>query len=105
MIKSLLETKGGTRVLNKDSLAFQSFTDNINLVESVSSNGLFTWSNKRGGEAPVACTLDRFMISEELVLINREIRAPVLPFGGSNHSLIQLEIKGIDFPRNRPFIF
>jgi len=50
MIKSLLEKKGGTRVLNKDSLTFQSFSVNMNLVESDSSKGLFTWNNKRGGE-------------------------------------------------------
>lgn len=65
MIKSLSEKKGGTIVLNKDSLAFQSFTDNKNLVESDSSNGFFTWNNKRGGEALVASKLDGFMISEE----------------------------------------
>ena len=82
MIKSLSEKKGRTRVLNKDSLAFQSFTDNMNLVESDSSNGLFTWNNKRGGEALVASKLDRFMISEELMFLNSEITARVLPFGG-----------------------
>ena len=53
MIKSLSEKKGGTRVLNKDSLAFQSFIDNMKLVDSKVSNGLFTWNNKRGGEAQV----------------------------------------------------
>lgn len=33
MIKSISEKKGGTKVLNKDSLAFQSFIDNMNLVD------------------------------------------------------------------------
>eukprot|EP00253_Pinus_taeda_P032141 PITA_32141 len=102
MIKSLSEKKGGT--LNKDS-AFQSFTDNMKLVDSESDNGLFTWNNKRGGEALVASKLDRFMILEELMLLNREITVRVLPFGGSDHWPIQLEIKGIDSPRNRPFRF
>ena len=46
--------KGGTRTLNQDSLAFQIFMDNMKLVDLDSSNGLFTWNNKRGGEYQVA---------------------------------------------------
>ena len=57
----------------------------MKLVDSESGNGLFTWNNKRGGEALVASRLDRFMISEELMLIDKEIIARVLPFGGSDH--------------------
>jgi len=105
MIKSVSEKNGGTRVLNKDSLAFQKFIDNMNLVESDSNNGLFTWNNKRGVEALVVSKLDRFMILEELMFLNSEITARVLPFGGSDHWPIRLEIKGIDSPRNKPFRF
>lgn len=77
----------------------------MNLVESYSSNGLFRWNNKIGCEAQAASKLDRFMISKELMFLNSEITARVLPFGGSDHWLIQLEINGIDSPRNRPFRF
>jgi len=63
MIKSLSEKKGGTRTLSKDSLAFQTFIDNMKLVDTDMSNGLFTWNNKRGGESQVASKLDRFIIS------------------------------------------
>ena len=51
MIKSLSEKKGGTRVLKKDSSAFQAFMENLKLDDSDSENVLFTWNNKRGGEA------------------------------------------------------
>lgn len=51
MIKSLSEKKGGTRVQIKDFLKFQSFTDTMKLVDIVTSNGIFTWNNKRGGES------------------------------------------------------
>ena len=54
MIKSLSEKKGGTRTLSKDSLEFQTFIDNMKLVDTDMSNGLFTWNNKRGGEVQVA---------------------------------------------------
>eukprot|EP00253_Pinus_taeda_P005056 PITA_05056 len=57
MIKSLSEKKGGTRTLNKYSLAFQTFLDTMKLVDIDLSNGLFTWNNRRGGEYLVASKL------------------------------------------------
>ena len=105
MIKSLLEKKGGTRTLNKDSLAFQTFMDSMKLVDIVSSNGLFTWNNKRGGESLVASKLDRFIISEDLMLNNKEMATSILPFRGSDHWPVQLEVRGIGTPKNIPFRF
>eukprot|EP00253_Pinus_taeda_P030070 PITA_30070 len=103
MIKSLSKKKGGTRIKSKDSLAFQTFTDNMKLVDIVTSNGLFTWNNKRGGESQVASNLDRFMISKDLILIDKEMTARVLPFRGLDP--VQLEVQGIGTPRNKPFRF
>ena len=57
----------------------------MKLVDIVTSNGIFTWNNKRGGESQVASKLDRFIISEDLMLIDNEMIARVLPFGGSDH--------------------
>eukprot|EP00253_Pinus_taeda_P032477 PITA_32477 len=105
MIKSLLEKEGGIRILSKDSLEFQTFIDNRSLVDTETNNGLFTWNNKREGESQVASKLDRFMILEDLMLTNKEIIEEVLPFGGSDHWPIQLEIKGMGILRNRPFKF
>lgn len=105
MIKSLSEKKGGTRIQSQDSLRFQSFTDIMKLVDITTSNGNFTWNNKRGGESQVASKLDRFMISEDLMLNNKEISAIILPFGGSYHWPIYLEVQSIGTPRNRPFRF
>eukprot|EP00253_Pinus_taeda_P027310 PITA_27310 len=105
MIKSLSKKRGGTRALSKDFIAFQTFTYNMNLVDSETSNGLFTWNNKRGGEAQVASKLDRFIISKDLMLIDKEITTRILPFGGSNHWPVQLDIKGIGTPKNRAFRF
>eukprot|EP00253_Pinus_taeda_P029450 PITA_29450 len=105
MIKSLSEKKGGTRTLNTNSLAFQAFMDSMKLVDIVSSNGLFTWNNKRGEDSQVASNLDRFIILEDLIINNKEIAASILPFGGSDHWPVQLEVKGIGTPNNRPFRF
>jgi len=49
----------------------------------------------------VASKLDRFIISEE----DKDIVVSVLPFGGSNHWPVQLDIQGIGKPNKRPFRF
>ena len=86
------EKKGGTRTLSKDSIAFQTFIDNMKLVDIDSSNGLFTWNNKRGGESQVTSKLDRFMILEDLMLIDKEMVVRIRPFGGLDHWSVQLEV-------------
>ena len=67
MIKSLSEKKGGTRSLVRDSIAFHNFINNMRLVDTETSNGIFTWNSKRGGVAQMASKLDRFIISEDLL--------------------------------------
>ena len=99
MIKSLSEKKGGTRTLSKDSIAFYNFIDNMKLVDTDTSNGLFTWNNKRGGESQVASKLDRFIISEDLMLTDKEMTMRILPFGGLHHCPVQLEVQCIGTPK------
>lgn len=70
----------------------------MKLVGIETNNGLFKWNNKRGGESHVASKLDRFIISEDLMLIDKEIIANVLPFGGSDHWPIKTDIQGIGTP-------
>jgi len=77
----------------------------MKLVDIVTSNGLFTWNNKIGGESQVATKLDRFIISKDFILNDKEMIARVLPFEGSDHWPVQLEVEGIGTPRNRPFRF
>lgn len=69
------------------------------------SNGTFTWYNKRGGESQVASRLDRFLMSKDLMLKDKDIAARVLPFAGLDQWLVQLENQGIGTPRNIPFRF
>jgi len=40
MTKSLMEKKGGTRTLGRDSVAFQNFITNMKLVDMETSNGI-----------------------------------------------------------------
>jgi len=75
MIKSLSEKKGGTRSLSKYSMAFQTFSNNIKLVDTNWNTGLFTWNNRRGGDSLVASNLDRFFMSENIMLDGKEVTA------------------------------
>lgn len=105
MIKSLTEKKGSTRTLGRDSISFQNFINNMILVDVVTINGTFTWTNKRGWASQFASKLDRFMVSEDLFLIGSYMSASILPFGGSDHWLVQLEATFMGTPTNRPFRF
>ena len=68
----------------------------MKLVDTEMNNGLFTWNNKRGGESRVASKLDKFIILEDLMLTDKEMIVRILPFGGSNHWPVQMEVQGID---------
>lgn len=103
MIASLSKKKFGTRSLDRDSIAFQNFINNMRLVDIETSNGIFTWNNKRGGESQVTSKLDRFIISEDLILTGLELSVIILPFGGSDHWHVQIEASFIGTPRNRHF--
>lgn len=77
----------------------------MKLVDAKTSNVIFTWNNNRGGVAQVASKLDRFIISEDLILLGLDLSAMILHFGGLDHWPIQLEASFIGTPRNRPFRF
>eukprot|EP00253_Pinus_taeda_P017284 PITA_17284 len=105
MIRSLTKKKGGTRKLGRDSISFQNFMDNMGLVDTETTNGTFTWNNKRGGASQAASKLDRFIISYDLFVKVLDMLASILPFGGSDHWYVQLEATFMGTPRNIPFRF
>ena len=68
MILTLEEKRGGKNYLEKDSAKFQELIENLRLVDIESGNGTYTWTNKRSGHQQIAWRLDRFLISETLLL-------------------------------------
>eukprot|EP00253_Pinus_taeda_P024975 PITA_24975 len=74
----------------------------MKLVDTKTRNGPFTWNNKRGGAAQVASKLDRFIISEDLILTSLDLSDLILPFGGLDRWPIQLEVSFIGTLRNIP---
>jgi len=53
----------------------------------------------------VASKLDRFIITDGHILTGLDLSATILPFGGSDHWLVQLEGSFRGTPRNRLFRF
>ena len=85
MITSLNEKKGGTRALGNDAIAFSSFIRDVNLVDGQPRTGNFTWTNRRGGDRLIASRLDRFLVSESILLEGNILYSDILPSGGSDH--------------------
>ena len=77
--------------------------DNMGLVDTEIVNGIFTWNNKRGGDSQVASKLDRFIISEDLLITSLDMLALILPFEGSDHWPVQFEATFMGTLRNKPF--
>lgn len=105
MINSLLEKKGRLRRLNKDSELFVDFIESARLVDILPKNGSYTWNNRRGGENRIASRLDRFLISESILIEGITVDSDILPTGGSDHWPISLEAAFLRTPRNKPFRF
>eukprot|EP00253_Pinus_taeda_P016587 PITA_16587 len=105
MITSLSEKKGGIRKLNKDSESFVEFIMSSRLVDIQPRSGAHTWNNKRGGERQIASHLDRFLVSESLLLEVVIAHSDILPCGGSDHWPISLTTTIQGMPRNKPFRF
>eukprot|EP00253_Pinus_taeda_P023364 PITA_23364 len=105
MITTLLEKKGGLKKLNRDVEAFANFIETVKLVDVHPKSGLFTWNNRRGGDKLIASRLDRFLISESIIMDGITAESDILPSGGSDHWPISLIVEVLGTPRNKPFRF
>eukprot|EP00253_Pinus_taeda_P007744 PITA_07744 len=105
MITTLLEKKGGLRKLSRDVEAFAAFIETAKLVDVHPNSGSFTWNNRRGGDKLIASRLDRFLVSESIILDGTTVESDILPSRGSDHWPISLNMEVSSTPRNRPFRF
>ena len=63
-----------------------------NLMDVKPSSGNYTWNNKRTGPEHIAARLDHFLIQNTFLLLGLKLSSKLLPFGGSNHKPIILEL-------------
>jgi exonuclease III len=105
IIRSLDEKKGGSRRLDQDSHDFNSLIDDLRLIDLETDNGIHTWTNRRTGVHQIACKLDRFLISEPLMMDDTALESTILNLPGSDHWPIQLWMDVPATPGKKPFHF
>lgn len=91
LIRNLDEKKRAVRQLNPNNERFRVVIEALNLVDLRTSNGLFTWNNKRSGDRSITSHLDRFLVSKSVLTWGGEISAMVLPSDGPDHWPIILD--------------
>ena len=80
MITLLEENKEGKRILEGEHVLFEEAIEDIGLVDIVTREDIYTWSNRRGRETHIASILDRFLVSESFLDLGSELCSLVLPF-------------------------
>jgi len=103
MITNLQEKKGGIRHLDVHAARFAEVIHQIKCIDIKTSNGIFTWNKKRIGSNGVASKLDRFLLSESIVLTGGSYEAQILPSVGSDHWPISLTWEGKHQQLTKPF--
>ena len=69
------------------------------------SNGVYTWNNRRGGKNKIVSRMDRYLLLENIMQGHWHIENSILPTIKSDHWLININII---FPTNKeakPFGF
>eukprot|EP00253_Pinus_taeda_P009631 PITA_09631 len=105
LIRSLDEKKGGLRRMDHFMDSFNDLIEELRLVDIQSINGIYTWNNRRGGKNQIASRLDRFLVSEAIMKMDVFVEAKILPYLGSDHWPIWLEIDIKRIQGKRPFRF
>jgi hypothetical protein len=54
--------------LDRDAEEFSKFIDTVEMVDLKTKNGQFTWNNKRMSQHQVETRLDRFLVSELVIM-------------------------------------
>ena len=85
IIQSLEEKKGGLQRMTQVNEIFNQTIEDLSLVDLRTANSTFTWHNNRTGDRSIACHLDHFLISEDIMMGGGQLSA------GSDHWLIILD--------------
>eukprot|EP00253_Pinus_taeda_P033576 PITA_33576 len=104
-LEDLGEKRGGIQRQDPSMDDFNDLITNLRLVDTPTTNGVFTWNNRRGGRNQIASKLDRFLLSEQVLNKDVFIEARILPGLGSDHWPICLEIDIKKTNIKKPFRF
>eukprot|EP00253_Pinus_taeda_P013605 PITA_13605 len=105
IITTLEEKQGGRSKLEGDIIGFKEFIQSNQLMDIQTSNGVYTWTNKRRGTQHIASRLDWFLISDNAIHLGGDFHTSIMPQGGSDHWPIMLQWSRPGTKCNRPFQF
>ena len=71
---------------------FDNFITTNDLVEIETSNGCFTWHNRRDGFLQIVEKLDRFLVLQAWKLTSIPFSVEIISFLGSDHFLVSLSL-------------
>ena len=91
-ILNLNEKTGGSLRFSQPMKDFNNWYHGQKLVDIPCCNGVYTWNNRRKDFAYIAEKLDRFFIKGNLEINNCNIQAQIMPFAGSDHFPVRLEL-------------
>jgi hypothetical protein len=103
-ITTLAEKKGSTKRLDRYAEVFLAFIDTVEMLDIKTSNGQVTWNKKWINQHQIM-KIDRFLVSNSIILQGLNLDCNILPWGGSDHWPVQLEANFQTTPKNRPFKF
>ena len=86
------EKRGGTLVRDPIRETVDEIILDWDLMDVKPSSGKYTWNNKRIGPRHIAARLDRFLVQDTFLLLGLNLSSKILPFGGSNHKPVLLEM-------------
>ncbi|KAK8611389.1 hypothetical protein V6N13_131441 [Hibiscus sabdariffa] len=89
------EEKSGLHIQRGAMFAFFDLINDLSLIDLPLFGGRFTWSNLR--ESPSSSRIDRFLLSQELVIRWPSLIQQVLPRGISYHNPITLSISSTNW--------
>lgn len=96
---------GGKTNMKQSQRDFINWINNNNLFEIKSETGFHTWNNRRKNFTNRVETLDRFFFKGDLTEFHTELKTMVLPWSGSDHFPIHLELMGETKQMGYPFNF
>ena len=104
-ITSLEEKQGGLARLDPSSNLLRSMIGSLNLIDVKTSNGIFTWNNRRCGGEAISERLDRFLVSCYWMNNRWVTNSEILDWRGSDHWPIKLSITSYSVTKQPSFKF
>ena len=92
VILSQDEKRGGSLVRDPIREIVDEISMEWDLMDVNPTAGKYTWNNRRIGPGHIVSRLDRFLIHDTFLLMGLKLTTKILPFGGSDHKPILLEM-------------